>query len=70
MSCLKEPGSERPMMVEVVKEIEYIMELAGLNPNSNSASYDETSKGSSHYPYSNEAFNYSGASLPYKIEPH
>ena len=74
MSCLKEPGSERPMMVEVVKEIEYIMELAGLNPSSNSAStsasYEETSKGSSHYPYSNEALNYSGASLPYKIEPH
>ena len=45
-------------MVEVVKEIENIMELAGVNPDANftstSASYEETSKGNSPnpgYPY-------------------
>ncbi|KAF3959685.1 hypothetical protein CMV_015518 [Castanea mollissima] len=59
MRCVKEPGSDRPMMVEVVKEIEDIMELAGVDPNANStsasASFEETSKGSSPhpgYPYS------------------
>ncbi|KAL4655180.1 hypothetical protein ACB092_01G432100 [Castanea dentata] len=59
MRCVKEPGSDRPMMVEVVKEIENIMELGGVDPNANStsasASFEETSKGSSPhpgYPYS------------------
>nr|XP_023895111.1 probable leucine-rich repeat receptor-like protein kinase At5g49770 isoform X4 [Quercus suber] len=54
MRCVKEPGFDRPMMVEVVKEIENIMELAGVNPDANStstsASYEETSKGNSSYP--------------------
>ena len=48
MRCVKELGSDRPMMVEVVKEIENIMELASVNPDvdstSTSASYEETSK--------------------------
>ncbi|XP_050267175.1 leucine-rich repeat receptor protein kinase HPCA1-like isoform X4 [Quercus robur] len=51
MRCVKELGSDRPMMVEVVKEIENIMELASVNPDvdstSTSASYEETSKRSS-----------------------
>ena len=42
------------MMVEVVKEIENIMELAGVNPDADStsisASYEETSKRNSPYP--------------------
>ena len=52
MRCVKEPGSDRPMMVEVVKEIENIMELVGLDANftSTSASYEETSKGNSPHP--------------------
>ncbi|KAL4655166.1 hypothetical protein ACB092_01G431600 [Castanea dentata] len=53
MRCVKEAGSDRPMMAEVVKEIENIMELAGLNLNANSTStsagYEEISNGSSHY---------------------
>ncbi|KAK4551225.1 hypothetical protein RGQ29_032454 [Quercus rubra] len=47
MRCVKETGSDRPMMVEVVKEIENIMELAGVIPDANStstsASNEETS---------------------------
>uniref|UniRef100_A0A2N9ID78 non-specific serine/threonine protein kinase n=1 Tax=Fagus sylvatica TaxID=28930 RepID=A0A2N9ID78_FAGSY len=74
MRCVKEPGSERPVMVEVVKELEYIMELAGLNPDASAASTSEsyvTSKGSFHYAYLKEAFDYSGALSPApKIEPH
>ncbi|XP_030955584.1 probable leucine-rich repeat receptor-like protein kinase At5g49770 isoform X5 [Quercus lobata] len=54
MRCVKDPGFDRPMMVEVVKEIENILELAGVNPDANStstsASYEETNKGSSPYP--------------------
>ena len=54
MRCVKEPGTDRPMMIEVVKEIENIMELAGVNPDadstSTSTSYEETSKRSSSYP--------------------
>ncbi|XP_037496979.1 probable leucine-rich repeat receptor-like protein kinase At5g49770 [Jatropha curcas] len=58
-------------MGEVVKEIENILQLAGLNPNaesaSTSASYEEAGKGS--HPYSKDAFDYSGGFPPSKIEP-
>uniref|UniRef100_A0A5B6ZV52 non-specific serine/threonine protein kinase n=1 Tax=Davidia involucrata TaxID=16924 RepID=A0A5B6ZV52_DAVIN len=65
MRCVEELGAVRPTMSEVVKEIENIMQLAGLNPNaesaSTSASYEGASKGFDH-PYSNESlFAYSGA---------
>ncbi|KAM7474427.1 hypothetical protein LguiB_021670 [Lonicera macranthoides] len=73
MRCVEEAGSHRPAMSEVVKEIENAMEMAGLNPNvesaSTSASYEGVSKGYEH-PYSNESlFVYSGAYLPSKLEP-
>ncbi|KAL2460627.1 Leucine-rich repeat protein kinase family protein [Abeliophyllum distichum] len=63
-----DPGVNRPPMREVVKEIESIMELAGLNPNaesaSTSASYEGENKGSDN-PYTNESlFTYSGAHPP------
>ncbi|KAF3965753.1 hypothetical protein CMV_010083 [Castanea mollissima] len=64
MRCVKEAGSDRPMMAEVVKEIQNIMELAGLNLNANStstsASYEEISNGSSHYPNSSGTLDSSG----------
>ncbi|XP_024171436.1 leucine-rich repeat receptor protein kinase HPCA1 isoform X2 [Rosa chinensis] len=70
MTCVEEQGTNRPTMSEVVKEIENIMQLAGLNPNaesaSTSASYEEAS---SKHPYSNEAFDYSGVFPASKIEP-
>ncbi|KAK2993636.1 hypothetical protein RJ640_019276 [Escallonia rubra] len=73
LSCVEETGLKRPTMSEVVKEIESIMELAGLNPNAESAptsaSYESSSKGFDH-PYSNNSlFSYSGAYPPLKIEP-
>ncbi|KAA8536661.1 hypothetical protein F0562_029139 [Nyssa sinensis] len=70
--CVEESGAARPTMSEVVKEIENIMQLAGLNPNaesaSTSASYEGESKGFDH-PYSNEGlFAYSAAFPPSKLE--
>uniref|UniRef100_A0A7N2MUS0 non-specific serine/threonine protein kinase n=1 Tax=Quercus lobata TaxID=97700 RepID=A0A7N2MUS0_QUELO len=36
MSCVEESGANRPAMSDVVKEIENIMQIAGLNPNAES----------------------------------
>ncbi|MFS8002557.1 putative protein kinase RLK-Pelle-LRR-VIII-1 family [Helianthus anomalus] len=73
LRCVEETGDRRPTMSEVVKEIESIMEVAGLNPNaesaSNSASYGYTNKGSEH-PYTNDSlFAYSGDHFPAKLDP-
>ncbi|KAK6945680.1 Serine-threonine/tyrosine-protein kinase, catalytic domain [Dillenia turbinata] len=73
MHCVEESRVDRPTMGEVVKEIENIMQLAGLNPNaesaSTSASYEEANKGNNH-PYSNASlFEYSGELAPSKLEP-
>ncbi|KAM0940724.1 putative protein kinase RLK-Pelle-LRR-VIII-1 family [Dioscorea sansibarensis] len=66
LMCVEEAGANRPTMSEVVKEIETIMQLAGINPNvesaSASASYDDSSITLRGHLYSNEALmNYSGA---------
>lgn len=73
LRCVHESGANRPSMSEVVKEIEIVMEVAGLNPNAESAatsaSYEGQSKGSEH-PYSNQSlFAYSGAYPPSSLEP-
>uniref|UniRef100_A0A3Q7EQZ7 non-specific serine/threonine protein kinase n=1 Tax=Solanum lycopersicum TaxID=4081 RepID=A0A3Q7EQZ7_SOLLC len=65
LKCVEEEGANRPSMSEVVKEIENIMEMAGLNPNADSASssatYEGPNKGMNH-PYTDESlFVYSGA---------
>lgn len=78
MRCVEESGDNRPTMGEVVKEIESIMELAGLNPKaesaSTSASYEVVSKDNSHllHPYVNESklFHYSGGFPSSSVEPH
>ncbi|XP_073264581.1 leucine-rich repeat receptor protein kinase HPCA1 isoform X1 [Populus alba] len=48
MKCVQEKGRDRPTMGEVVKEIEIILYLAGLNPDaeaeSTSASFEEASQ--------------------------
>ncbi|XP_071696724.1 leucine-rich repeat receptor protein kinase HPCA1-like isoform X2 [Rutidosis leptorrhynchoides] len=67
MRCVEETGNRRPTMSEVVKEIENIMELAGINPYvesaSTSESYEGKSKGNNH-PYLNDnLFAYSGDHL-------
>ncbi|KAJ6715604.1 RECEPTOR-LIKE PROTEIN 55 [Salix viminalis] len=48
MKCVQEKGSDRPTMGGVVKEIENILHLAGLNPDaeseSTSACFEEASQ--------------------------
>ncbi|GKV03116.1 hypothetical protein SLEP1_g15479 [Rubroshorea leprosula] len=59
ISCVEESGVDRPKMGEVVKALENIMQIAGMNPNvetpTSSASYEEASKGSSFHPFSDES---------------
>lgn len=75
LRCVQESGDDRPSMSEVMKEIENILQQAGLNPNaesaSSSASYEDASKGNLHHPYGNEGFDYSysGGFPTSKIEP-
>lgn len=73
MRCVKEYAAERPSMAEVAKEIENIIELAGVNPNAESASttetYDEASEGKVQHPYVNDEFEYSGIFPSIKVEP-
>ncbi|MED6219843.1 hypothetical protein PIB30_039502 [Stylosanthes scabra] len=60
MQCVDESSSSRPSMNFVVKEIEKMLQLAGSNPNAESASTSssyEVSKGSSQHPYNNELFD-------------
>ncbi|XP_076937051.1 leucine-rich repeat receptor protein kinase HPCA1-like [Bidens hawaiensis] len=71
LQCVEERGDRRPTMSDVVKEIESIMELVGLNPNAESASNstDYPSKGSEH-PYTNDSlFAYSGDHFSTKLDP-
>lgn len=75
MRCVVESGSDRPTMGEVVKEIEAVMQSAGLNPNAESAStsatYGEDSGGNIRHPYTDGvSFDYSGTFSPSKVEPH
>ncbi|KAF9685111.1 hypothetical protein SADUNF_Sadunf03G0020300 [Salix dunnii] len=75
LKCAQDNGCDRPTMGEVVKDIENILQLAGLNPNadsaSTSASYDDAIKGSAKHPYmqSEDAFDYSGGFSGPKGEP-
>ena len=60
MQCVEESNSDRPSMNYVVKEIENMLQLAGSNPNADSASTSSSynvSKGSSLHPYDNELFD-------------
>ncbi|KAI9121130.1 hypothetical protein K1719_008163 [Acacia pycnantha] len=75
MRCVREYAAQRPSMAEVVKEIENIMELAGLNPTSES---DPTTEeidveargGKLRRPYDHkEGFSYSGPFPSTKVEP-
>ena len=73
LSCVEDARAERPEIGDVVKEIENIMHIAGLNPNADSASasssYEAVSKGYNH-PYSDESlFVYSGPFPPSNIDP-
>ncbi|KAL3635199.1 hypothetical protein CASFOL_019746 [Castilleja foliolosa] len=68
LRCVQELGVNRPTMSDVVKEIENIMEMAGLNPHNDSATssncYEEAKKELSG-PYTNEGLlTYGGAYSP------
>ncbi|KAK4424463.1 putative leucine-rich repeat receptor-like protein kinase [Sesamum alatum] len=67
LTCVQEPGYNRPTMGEVVKEIESIMESAGRNPNaestSSSKSYEDARKASGH-PYTSESLSSNSAPSP------
>ncbi|KAK7331992.1 hypothetical protein VNO80_28738 [Phaseolus coccineus] len=73
MRCVKEYAAERPTMAEVVKEIESIIELVGLNPNSESATtsetYEEAGRENAQHPYREEDFSYSGMFPSTRVEP-
>ena len=72
MRCVEDARADRPTMSKVVKEIESIMQLAGLNPNADSVSTStsyELNKASSFDPYSEESFDQSGVFPPPTIEP-
>ncbi|KAI4367066.1 hypothetical protein MLD38_022847 [Melastoma candidum] len=74
MRCLEEAGADRPSMGEVVKEIERIMQLAGLSAShksaSSSASQGEEWRRNLQHPYNNEAFfEYSGGFPLSRVEP-
>ncbi|XP_028762892.1 probable leucine-rich repeat receptor-like protein kinase At5g49770 [Neltuma alba] len=74
LKCLQETGADRPSMNDVVKEIESILKIAGLNDTSgsmtsNSASYDEITRGTSLDLYSNDSFDSGAVPLQLKLEP-
>ncbi|KAL8222865.1 hypothetical protein R6Q57_020264 [Mikania cordata] len=71
--CVEETQIQRPTMSEVVKELESIMELAGINrmesSSSTSASYERGSK-DYNSPYDSDSLlSYSLGSLPTKLHP-
>ncbi|XP_030946979.1 probable leucine-rich repeat receptor-like protein kinase At5g49770 isoform X2 [Quercus lobata] len=72
MRCVADSGDRRPTMDEVVKEIENIMKLSGMNPSADSepttVNYYEASKSSSHHSSSNDVFGYSGSFPSSSIE--
>jgi serine/threonine protein kinase len=69
LRCVEEEGVSRPSMGEVVKEIENIMQLAGLNPNVDSATSSRTYEGASGNPYGKDSFDYSANFPDSKVEP-
>ncbi|KAF5773678.1 putative protein kinase RLK-Pelle-LRR-VIII-1 family [Helianthus annuus] len=74
LRCVEDTGNQRPTMSEVVKELESIMELIGLNPriessSSTSASYEGTSKDYNYPDSSDSLLSYSEGSLPSKLYP-
>ncbi|KAF4403649.1 hypothetical protein G4B88_002502 [Cannabis sativa] len=62
LRCVEDSGAERPTMGEVVKEIENIMQLAGVNPRAESIATSETYEDASmrYHIYNPEFFPYSG----------
>lgn len=61
LRCVEDSGAERPTMGEIVKEIENIMQLSGVNPKTESTTASETFEDTStrHHPYNPEFFPFS-----------
>ncbi|XP_047324934.1 leucine-rich repeat receptor protein kinase HPCA1-like [Impatiens glandulifera] len=60
MRCVADTAAERPTMGEVVKEIEGVAQMAGMNPNAESSTTSENYEGSSQafsHPYSDESLS-------------
>ncbi|KAG5548827.1 hypothetical protein RHGRI_014247 [Rhododendron griersonianum] len=75
MSCVSDSGAERPTMGEVVREIENIIQMAGMNldkiKSATTFSSDYETAESIQSPYSGEdPFHYSMGSLPFNVESH
>lgn len=71
MSCVEESGDRRPSMSQVAKEIETIMQMAGMDPQAGSATTsDSFSSTSRPHPYNSDtAYDYSGGVFTQKVEP-
>lgn len=71
MSCVQDSVAHRPAMGEVVKEIENILQLAGINPNTESrpTSFEVAVPGCTAYPYSNESTESSGVLAVLNVDP-
>ncbi|XP_058215919.1 leucine-rich repeat receptor protein kinase HPCA1-like isoform X2 [Rhododendron vialii] len=75
MSCVSDSGAGRPTMGEVVREIENIIQMAGMNldkiKSANTISSDYSTEENIQSPYSGEdPFHYSMGSLPFNVESH
>ncbi|XP_073099538.1 leucine-rich repeat receptor protein kinase HPCA1 isoform X2 [Elaeis guineensis] len=71
MKCVEESSVDRPLMSEVVKEIENIVPLTGMNLHVRSTSTSESfvTRTRDHPYSSNSSFDYSGGPFSPKIEP-
>ncbi|KAL2939664.1 hypothetical protein RDABS01_033822 [Bienertia sinuspersici] len=70
LKCVQEEGINRPTMGEVVKEVEQIVQLAGMNPNADSTPPSSQSHENTTHPYyDNSLFEYSGSVPSARAEP-
>ncbi|KAL7002109.1 hypothetical protein U1Q18_003262 [Sarracenia purpurea var. burkii] len=77
MSCVRDLGADRPMMGEVVREVENIIQLASLKLNTKlpitySSSFEGATEASIHYSpdTTEDFFDYSAGSFPFHLEHH
>ncbi|XP_010682078.2 leucine-rich repeat receptor protein kinase HPCA1 isoform X2 [Beta vulgaris subsp. vulgaris] len=70
LKCVEEFGADRPSTGEVVKELENIMKLAGMNPDAESTTTSQTYDGSSRqsfgHPYSDDSLVQYNEGIPFK----
>jgi len=55
LKCVDEAGTKRPTMGEIVKEIEQIIKLAGMNPSAESTPPSQSYEGQPRQPYSDDS---------------